>query len=79
MVVASVLPATVFGWRRELGNPAEKIIAMNVMIKEYAENNGCVYLDYHTPMANEENCLKKEYSQDAVHPNKAGCEVRRIS
>lgn len=75
VVLASVPPATVFGWRREMGNPAERIIAMNEMIRAYAEKHGCVYLDYHSALADAENGLKKEYQQDAVHPNKAGYEV----
>ncbi len=75
VVLSSVLPASVFGWRREAGDPSQQIISLNAMIKDYAEKSGCVYLDYHTPMANEEKGLKKEYAQDAVHPNKAGYEV----
>jgi len=75
VVLSSVLPATVFGWRREMGNPAERIVALNAMIKDYAEKNGCVYLDYYPAMVNEEGGLKKEYAQDAVHPNEAGYDV----
>ena len=75
VVLGSVLPATEFGWRKEMGNPAERIIAMNVMIRDYAEKNGCLYLDYHSAMKNGENGLKAEYAEDAVHPNKAGYEV----
>lgn len=75
VVLGSVLPATVFGWRKEMGNPAQRIIAMNVMIREYAEKNGCLYIDYHSALKDGENGLKAEYAQDAVHPNKAGYEV----
>lgn len=75
VVLGSVLPATEFGWKKEMGNPAERIIAMNVMIRDYAEKNGCLYLDYHSAMKNGENGLKAEYAEDAVHPNKAGYEV----
>ena len=75
VVLSSVLPATVFGWRREMGNPADRIVALNAMIRDYAEKNGCVYLDYYPAMVNEEKGLKKEYAQDAVHPNSAGYDV----
>lgn len=75
VVLGSVLPATEFGWRKEMGNPAGRIIAMNAMIRDYAEKSGCVYLDYHSAMKNEEGGLKVEYAEDAVHPNKAGYEV----
>ena len=75
VVLSSILPASVFGWRREAGDPSQKIISLNAMIKDYAEKSGCVYIDYHTPMANEDKGLRKEYAQDAVHPNSAGYEV----
>lgn len=75
VVLSSVLPAAIFPWRRELGSPAEKIISLNGMIKDYATKHDCVYLDYYSAMVGEDHGLKKEYAQDAVHPNKAGYEV----
>ena len=75
VVLSSVLPATVFPWRRDVGNPADKIVALNSMIKDYAERNGFVYLDYYSAMVNDEKGLKQEYAADAVHPNRAGYDV----
>lgn len=75
VVLASIPPATLFGWRRELGNPAERIISLNEMIRSYAKKQGCVFLDYHKELANAQNGLKKEYQLDSVHPNKAGYEA----
>lgn len=72
VVLASILPATDFPWRPEHPNPSQQIIAMNQWIKAYAAQNGFVYLDYHSAMANEQQGLKSEYAQDAVHPNRAG-------
>jgi lysophospholipase L1-like esterase len=75
VVLASVLPAIDFPWRPEHPNPSEKIIALNRWIKDYAANNGLVYLDYYTAMVDERGGLKKEYAADAVHPNRAGYAV----
>lgn len=75
VVLSSVLPATVFPWHRDVGNPADTIVALNAMIKDYAAKNDCVYLDYYPALVNEEKGLKKEYAQDAVHPNQAGYDV----
>lgn len=75
VVLSSVLPATIFPWRKTEGNPADRIISINAMIKDYAEKNGCVYLDYYTAMVNDEKGLKAEYAEDAVHPNAAGYDV----
>jgi lysophospholipase L1-like esterase len=75
VVLSSILPATVFQWRKEVGNPAESIIALNAMIEDYAKKHDCVYLDYYSVMHNEEKGLKQEYAQDSVHPNLAGYQV----
>jgi lysophospholipase L1-like esterase len=74
VVLSSVLPAFQYPWFPEQ-KPAEKIVVLNKWIKAYAEKNGFVYLDYFTPMADERNGLKKEYSEDGVHPNLAGYNV----
>jgi acyl-CoA thioesterase I len=71
VVLASVLPAYDYPWKPGL-EPAEKIVALNVWLKDYAASKGVVYLDYFTPMANEKHGMKAELSGDGVHPNKAG-------
>lgn len=74
VVLCSVLPAYDFSWKPGL-NPAQKIVDLNSWIKEYAIQNKIVYVDYFTPMADYRNGLKKEYSEDGVHPNLAGYKV----
>jgi len=71
VVLCSVLPAYDFPWRPGL-EPAEKVVALNKWIKAYAAENGFVYLDYFSSMADGKNAMKAEYSEDGVHPNKAG-------
>lgn len=72
VVLASVLPAIDYPWRPEHPNPSDKILALNAMIKDYTAKSGCVYLDYFPALADGQNGLKKEFQQDAVHPNQAG-------
>lgn len=74
VVLSSVLPAFDFPWRTGM-QPAEKVVKLNVWIKQYAENNGCIYLDYFTPMADKRHGLKEELTFDGVHPNLAGYKV----
>ncbi|MFY0652432.1 MAG: hypothetical protein JXQ96_10385 [Cyclobacteriaceae bacterium] len=74
VVLASVLPATSYLWRPAI-DPADKIIALNELIKNYADENNIVYLDYFSAMVNSENGLRKEYGRDSVHPNVAGYKV----
>ena len=45
------------------------------MLKKDAEKYGLIYVDYFSPMADERNGLKAEYSGDGVHPNEAGYKV----
>lgn len=71
VVLASVLPVFDYPWKRGL-EPAPKIIALNTWIRRYAESNGHVYLDYHTPMADERGGLPADLARDGVHPTEAG-------
>ncbi|MFN8210088.1 MAG: SGNH/GDSL hydrolase family protein [Bacteroidales bacterium] len=74
VIMCSVLPAYDFPWRPGL-QPAEKVVALNKWIKEYAASNKFVYVDYFTPMADERNGLKAALTFDGVHPNLAGYKV----
>ena len=74
VVLSSVLPVFDYPWKPGL-QPAEKIIALNLMIKTYAEKNGLVYLDYFSATVDERKGLKKELSGDGVHPNLAGYKI----
>ncbi|QIH40356.1 acylhydrolase [Flavobacterium sp. Sr18] len=74
VILCSVLPAYDFSWKPNQ-NPAEKVVALNKMIKNYADANGILYLDYFSTMKDERNGLKTAYSGDGVHPNKLGYQV----
>jgi lysophospholipase L1-like esterase len=74
VILCSVLPAFDYPWKPGL-EPAEKIVKLNKWIEEYSDTNDLIYVDYFTPMADERNGLKKVYSEDGVHPNKAGYEI----
>lgn len=71
VVLCSVLPAYDFWWHKGL-EPAEKVIRLNVLIKNYAEENHIPYVDYFSEMKDSRNGLDKIYSDDEVHPNKKG-------
>jgi len=71
VILCSVLPAFDFPWKQGL-EPADKIVTLNTMIKQYADANKIMYLDYYSAMVDERKGLKSEYSGDGVHPNKTG-------
>ena len=55
--------------------PPEKILALNEWIKKYSAENKLVYLDYFSAMVDEKGFLKRDLSEDGLHPNKAGYAV----
>lgn len=71
VILCSVLPANNFPWRQEI-EPADKVIALNYMIKEYANKHDIQYVDYYSAMVNEEKGLPADLGSDGVHPNAKG-------
>jgi lysophospholipase L1-like esterase len=74
VVLCAVLPAYDYNWRPGL-EPAEKITGLNRLIERYCEESKIVFVDYHTPMADDRKGLKYEYGEDGVHPNRNGYKV----
>ena len=76
VVISSVLPAFDYVWRPGL-EPNIKIPKLNAMLKNYAEKNDIIYLDYFSAMADDQNGLPKELAEDGVHPTKKGYAIMR--
>ena len=74
VILSSVLPVYEYPWKRGL-HPSEKIASLNKWIKNYAEKNKLIYLDYYSHLVDERRGLKTKYSKDGVHPNEAGYKV----
>ena len=69
VILCSVTPAVRFRWRPNVTfSPADEIIRLNVMIKEYADANKIPYVDYHSALVDERKGLKQQYHKDEVHP-----------
>jgi lysophospholipase L1-like esterase len=66
VVICSVLPANYFPWRPQI-QPADKVIALNILLKEIALNNEVHYLDYYTEMVDDKKGMKDAYTTDGVH------------
>ena len=74
VVLVSVLPAFSYRWKPGM-QPAPIIVSLNQWIRSYAAKNKIVYVDLHTPMADERMGMRSEFSGDGVHPNEAGYRV----
>lgn len=74
VIIASVIPANVIPWRMEI-KPADKVIALNKLLKDYCTKMKYEYVDYYSSMVDAEKGLPKEYSEDGVHPNLKGYKI----
>ncbi len=72
VVLCSVLPSIRYWWVPDSPSPALAIEKVNAWIEKYAAENGYVYVDYHSAMADKDGGLPPNLSRDGVHPAPAG-------
>lgn len=75
VVLSSVMPVCDYIRPQIERRPPQKIIALNQWIKDYASQNGFVYLDYYSAMVDDSGMFKRELTYDGLHPNEAGYDV----
>ena len=69
VILCSVTPAVRFRWRPNVDFvPADEIIRLNKMIKEYCKASKIPYVDYHSALVDERKGLTPKYHKDEVHP-----------
>ena len=71
VVISSVLPANKLPWRPSI-IPTDKVTQLNVMLKQYADKNHIVYLDYYSKMVDSEKGLPVNLAKDGIHPTLEG-------
>ncbi len=75
LVFASVMPVnnyTPASLRFFADRPPAQILRLNQWIKAYCASTNCYYLDYFSAMVDGSGLLKRELSEDGLHPNAAG-------
>jgi lysophospholipase L1-like esterase len=76
VVLASLLPVNdVQNPKQTMQRPPASIRELNAWMSAYAARHHVVYLDYHAAMVDKDGMLRKELSDDGLHPNAAGYEV----
>lgn len=68
-IISSIPPCSEFVWRKEIENVGQTIVEINRVLKTYAEENGLVYVDYHSALADENLGFPKALSEDGCHPD----------
>lgn len=74
VIFSSNLPVNNYTQYRELYDqrPRDRILALNQWIKDYCAANDLTYLDYFSALVDDKGMLRREMSEDGLHPNKAG-------
>ena len=78
MVFASVLPVHNYTHDAEESfalRPRDRIVALNLWLKDYCSNHGLVYLDYFSALVDERGMLKRALADDGLHPTNAGYKI----
>jgi lysophospholipase L1-like esterase len=84
VVFSSVLPVSDYNKNKDgvaivrtVQRPPDKILALNQWMKKYAADNGLVYLDYFSAMADEKGFFKEDLARDGLHPNDKGYQIMK--
>ena len=78
VVFASLLPAHNYTPEAKESfalRPRERILALNAWLKDYCAKNGLVYLDYFSALVDGRGMLRRDLSDDGLHPNAAGYKI----
>jgi lysophospholipase L1-like esterase len=76
VVVAGIPPSQRLYWRGDL-DPRPLIRELNAWLRATAAEQGLVFVDYATVLADAEGGLRADLGNDGVHPNRAGYAAMR--
>ncbi len=75
VIIASVLPAAAFPWRKEITDAPQKVDALNSKLKQYAQSSKLIFADYNTAMRDAKGGMREGLAKDGIHPTPAGYAV----
>jgi lysophospholipase L1-like esterase len=76
VILGSIPPAAGFSWRPEL-KPVAQIAELNAWLRDYAGRANVEFIDYYSALVGSAGELKRELSNDGVHPNRDGYAIMR--
>ena len=68
-LISSIPPCAAFVWNPEIKDAAQTVIDINKRLREYADANGIVYVDYHSALTDDQGGFPEKFSADGCHPN----------
>lgn len=71
VVLGAITPVARFWMFPEL-KPAPQIVALNHWLRDYARQEGLIFVDYHAPLADAGQGFRDDLSNEGVHPNRDG-------
>lgn len=72
VIIASLVPAKEATWHPHVTDIPAKVVALNARLKEYALANDITYLDFYDALQDGTGIMRKELSEDGLHPNAEG-------
>jgi lysophospholipase L1-like esterase len=75
VIFSSILPVNNYTPRAQdffAQRPMDRILALNRWLTKYCSEHTLIYLDYFPALQDEKGMLKRDLSEDGLHPNKAG-------
>ncbi len=72
VILSSVLPVNDNYKPRTVTRKIADIMTLNRWMSHYCASGACVYLDYFSHMSDDHGYLRKELTNDGIHPNDAG-------
>jgi lysophospholipase L1-like esterase len=69
VVLASILPVC---GNHVTDRPPAQIVAIDKWLQSYCARNHFVYVDFYTPLVDDNGLLKRDLTEDCLHPNDAG-------
>ena len=78
VVLSSVTPVSNYTPRSQrffAERPIQRIRELNSWLQTYARQHGDVYLDYYSHMLDDHGMLRRDLSEDGLHPNDTGYRI----
>jgi lysophospholipase L1-like esterase len=78
VIFASLLPVNNYAEdaKESFGlRPRERILALNAWLKDYCARHGFIYLNYFSTVVDDKGMLRRDLSDDGLHPNASGYKI----